>query len=254
METEKAIDIKHYYFLLKKRIWFILALVLICSVSTALVSVFFINPVYQASTKLIVNKAEESTMYQPLDLNAVNMNIKLIDTYKEIIKTPAIMDIVVKENPEFKLNSAQLINKVRVNSVNNTQVMTVSVNDYSYDKAVRVVNAISKVFQSEIPKIMKVDNVSLLNEAQIVDNPKPVSSSPIFNTFVSVLLSFLLAAMIVFIMDYLDDTVISEEDISKYLGLPTLSMIPRTRPEDLQSKSNRLRKETGESANVTVNQ
>lgn len=193
-------------------------------------------------------------MYQPLDLNAVNMNIKLIDTYKEIIKTPAIMDIVVKENPDFNLNSTQLINKVRVNSVNNTQVMTVSVNDYSYEKAVNVVNAISKVFQSEIPKIMKVDNVSLLNEAQIVKNPKPVSSSPLFNTLVSILLSFLLASMVVFIMDYLDDTVKSEEDISKFLGLPTLSMIPRTRPEDLQSKSNRVRKETGENANVTVNQ
>lgn len=193
-------------------------------------------------------------MYQQLDLNAVNTNIKLIDTYKEIIKTPAIMDVVVKENPDFKITTDQLINKVRVNSVNNTQVMTVSVNDYSHKKAVKLVNAISKVFQKEIPRLMKVDNVSLLNEAVFDDNPEPVSTSPYFNIMVSIMLSFLLISSIIFIIDYLDDTIKTEEDISKYLGLPTLSMIPRTRIEDLQPKSSRVRKDTGDKIDVTINE
>jgi capsular polysaccharide biosynthesis protein len=254
MGTEKTIDIKHYYWVLKKRIWLVVSFVAICAIVTGLISVFFIKPVYQASTKLIVNKAEESSMYQQLDLNAVNTNIKLIDTYKEIIKTPAIMDIVVKENPGFNISSSELIDKVKVNSVNNTQVMTVSVNDFSHANSVKIVNAISKVFQNEIPKIMKVDNVSLLNEARVVGNPKPVSTSPLFNVLVSVLLSFLLISSIVFIIDYLDDTVKTEEDISQILGLPTLSMIPRTRSEDLQPKSSRIRKDAGENSDGTVNE
>jgi hypothetical protein len=60
------------------------------------------------------------------------------------------------------------------------------------------------VFENEIPKIMKVDNVSLLNEARVVENPKPVSTSALFNVLVSVLLSFLLISSIVFIIDYLE--------------------------------------------------
>jgi capsular polysaccharide biosynthesis protein len=250
MAVEQSIDMKRYFRLLKRKIWLIFSFVVVCAVGSALISLFLMQPTYQASTKLIVNKSEDTTSLQQIDLNTVNANIKLIDTYKEIIKTPAIMDIVVTENPDFGLTSAQLINKVTVNSVNNTQVMTVSVTDYSYEKAVRIVNAISKVFQTEIPQIMKVDNVSLLNEAQLMDQPEPVSSSVVFNVIVTAFLSFLLIASIILIIDYFDDTLKNEEDVSKYLGLPTLSMIPRIREDDLQSKSSRSKKETGEHVHV----
>jgi capsular polysaccharide biosynthesis protein len=250
MAVEHSIDIKRYFRLLKRKIWLIISFVIVCAVGSALISLFLIQPTYQASTKLIVNKSEDATSLQQIDLNTVNANIKLIDTYKEIIKTPAIMDIVVAENPDFKLTSTQLINKVTVNSVNNTQVMTLSVTDNSHEKAVRIVNAISKVFQTEIPQIMKVDNVSLLNEAQFVQNPRPISTSITFNLIITIFLAFLLITTIIFIIDYFDDTLKNEEDVSKYLGLPTLSMIPRIREDDFKAKSGRSKKEIGEHVHV----
>jgi len=227
------LDLKDYIKIIRKRIWLILAFVLLCTLSTGIVSYFFMEPVYEASTKLIVNKSSEQQGLQQVDINSVNLNIRLIDTYKEVIKTPRIMDKVAKDYPQFNLNSDQLIKKVRVSSVNNTQVMTLIVQDNSYNKAADIVNAVSKVFQDQIPSIMKVDNVSLLNEATYLEKPTPVKPNPKLNIAISFVVSLMIAIGLAFLLEYLDDSIKTEDDIKQYLDLPTVAMIAKIKDEDL---------------------
>ncbi|WP_201319182.1 YveK family protein [Paenibacillus sp. EPM92] len=252
------LDLRDYIKIIRKRIWLILIFVLVCTISTGVVSYFFMAPVYEASTKLIVNKSNEQQGLQQVDINSVNLNIRLIDTYKEVIKTPRIMGKVAAEYPQFNLTAEQLIDKVRVSSVNNTQVMTLVVQDNSYNKAVDIVNAVSKVFQDEIPSIMKVDNVSLLNEAVYVDNPVPVKPNPNLNIAISLVVSLMMAVGLAFLMDYLDDSIKTEEDIKLYLDLPTVAMIARIKEEDMAgpkaASTSSRQGQVGEPSRVTINQ
>ncbi|MFK7696955.1 YveK family protein [Paenibacillus sp. HJGM_3] len=229
------LDLKDYIKIIRKRIWLIMVIVLCSCIATAVVSYMFIRPVYEASTKLIVNKSSDriGTTVDQLNINDINLNIRLIDTYKEIIKTPAIMEKVVAQYPGLSLTVNELIAKVRVSSVNNTQVMTLIVQDESYNKAAEIVNAVSKVFQSEITKIYKVDNVSMLNEAKPMDNPSPVKPNPKLNIAISLIVSLMAAIGIAFLLEYLDDTIKSEADVQKVLGLPTLAMISKIKEEDI---------------------
>lgn len=227
-------ELLRYWLVIKKRFWLIAASVILVTLTTAIISVYVLKPTYQASTKLIVNQSKDSPNTQSiLDFNAVNTNLKLVDTYKEIIKTPAIMDKVASQYPDLNMSSDQLINKIKVSSVNNTQVMTVIAEDLSYEKAALVVNAVSKVFQQEIPSIMKVDNVSILNEAQTKDRPSPVKPKPALNIAIGFVVSLMAAVGIAFLLDYLDDTLKTEEDIRDILDLPTLAVIARLRKEDI---------------------
>lgn len=226
------LDLKDYIRILRKRMWLIAAFVLICSLATAFISFTWLTPIYQASTKLIVNKSNESFATNQLDLNAVNLNIRLIDTYKEIIKTSAIMDKVVLEHPELGLTSDQLTSQVRVSSVNNTQVMTLSVQNPSYAKAAEIVNAISNTFIKEIPKLMTVDNVSLLAPADPGKSPSPVKPQPVLNTAIAFIISLMIAVGITFLIEYLDDSIRTEQDVEQYLGLPTIAMIPKVRDDE----------------------
>ncbi|WP_159882497.1 YveK family protein [Paenibacillus puerhi] len=252
------LDLKDYIKIIRKRIWLILAFVLLCTLATGIVSYFFMEPVYEASTKLIVNKSNEQQGLQQVDINSVNLNIRLIDTYKEVIKTPRIMDKVAKDYPQFNLNSDQLIKKVRVSSVNNTQVMTLIVQDNSYNKAADIVNAVSKVFQDEIPSIMKVDNVSLLNEATYLDNPSPVKPNPKLNIAISLVVSLMIAIGLAFLMEYLDDSIKTEDDIKQFLDLPTVAMIARIKEEDMlgtkAAPSTHKPGQVGETTRATINQ
>lgn len=249
------LDLRDYLKIIRKRVWMILAVVLVASAATGIYSFFFIKPVYEASTKLIVNKSNEGQgVAQSLDINSVNLNLRLIDTYKEVIKTPRIMDQVVKEHPELKLTAEQLIQKVRVSSVNNTQVMTLIVQDHSYEMAANIANAVSYVFQKEIPSIMKVDNVSLLNEALPKDHPAPVKPNPKLNIAISFIVALMLAIGIAFLLEYLDDSIKTEEDVEKYLGLPTLSAIIKVKEEDFVHTGSTSERKVSEASHVTASQ
>lgn len=251
------LDLKDYLKIIRKRLWLILAIVVISCVATGLVSYLMLTPQYQASTKLIVNKPNESAGVNALNINDVNLNIKIIDTYKEVIKTTHIMEMVANENPQFQMTAEQLIGKVTVSSVNNTQVMTLAVQDPSYEKAVSIVNAVSHIFQREISNIMKVDNVSILTEAKLSPVPAPISPKPKLNLALSFIVSLMAAMGLAFLLEYLDDTVKSEADIEQLLGIPTLTMISKIKPEDLQYEKTSVNKNLGEGAaqhaNATIN-
>lgn len=248
------IDLKDYIKIIKHRIWIILACVALTVSVTGIVSYLFIDPVYQASTKLIVNKTNEKTTINQLTTADVTLNIQLINTYKEIIKTPAIMGKVAEQYPQLGMSTQQLINAVKVSSVNNTQVMTVVVQDKSYERARNIVNAVSAVFKQEIPQIMKVDNVSLLNEALPESNPAPVKPNPILNIAIAFVVSLMVSVGVAFLLEYLDDTIKTEEDVAEFLGLPTIGLISKIKDEEASvDKTKSSNRKVGENTNVTTN-
>lgn len=249
-------DLRDIFRIIRKRIWLIaLIVVLICSL-VAVYSIFIKKPVFEASTKIVVNQTPTKSTVNQLDLNEINTNIQLINTYKEVIKTPAILDQVVDSYPEFKLTAEVLSKMVNVSSVNNTQVMTVVVRDISYVKAAEIANAISKVFQKEIPSIFNVQNVSILNEAKTEPTvrPQPVEPNILLNIVIGFMVSLLLGLGISFVLEYLDDTIKTEEDVKGFLEMPTLAMITRISQEDRESSTSRSQtlSRKGGNDNVTI--
>ncbi len=225
-------DLRDLMRIVWRRLWMIALIMVIAGGTAGAITFWFIPPVYEASTKLIVNKSAEEDGKAVINWDVVTVNIQLIDTYKELIKTSAIMDEVLARNPDLDLNREELIEKVNVSSVNNTQVMTVVVKDESYVTAARIVNDVSEVFQSKVIEILKVDNVTILNEASLEEDPYPVSPSVMMNVAISLILSVLFGLGLVFLLEHLDDSIKHEEDVEKTLGLPFLAAIDRMEKKD----------------------
>jgi capsular polysaccharide biosynthesis protein len=189
-----------------------------------------IEQMYTASTKIIVNQNENQSLAVQngrLDIGMINSDIQLIKTYKEIIMTPRIMNVVVQQYPQLQLTANELIHKIGVSSVNDTQVMSIYSIDSSYSRAANIVNAVSTVFQNEIPKLMKIDNVSILNAADPQANAAPIATNANFNIMISLVLSFMLGLGLAFLLDYIDDTVRTEADASGITGFPVMGSVPR---------------------------
>ncbi|GGF98599.1 YveK family protein [Paenibacillus abyssi] len=248
------LDLRYYVSLIRKRIWIVLLVIVLGAAASGLFSYMLLKPVYQAYTKLIVNSPNDQPGMLKLDLNAINTNISLINTYKEIIRTPAIMDVVVQKHPELGVTTEELMRKIRFSSVNGTQVITLAYQDTDYKKAARVVNSISEVFQQQISKIMRVDNVYLLHMADPAKLPAPVKPNPLLNIAISVVFSLLLGIGLVMLLDYFDDTIKNESDVQRYLGLPTLVMIPSIRQKDFKKRkaSATIPSKAGEASSVTT--
>ncbi|WP_082452035.1 YveK family protein [Paenibacillus ihuae] len=256
--SAQELDLRDYFQIVRKRLWMIVSIVIVVCLLAGVYSLYIKNPVYEASTKIIVNQTQQvqSTASQ-LDLNQINTNIQLINTYKEIIKTPAILDVVAKDYPQFNTTAEELLKKVNVSSVNNTQVMTLVVRDNSYQRAAEIVNAISLVFKQEIPSLFNVQNVSILNEAKLNPTvaPGPVEPNVVMNLAIAFIVSLMIGLGIAFLLEYMDDTLKTEEDIEKYLGLPTIAMITRLGQEETKStetQAQKLSRKAGDLEHVTA--
>jgi len=247
-------ELKQYWLIVKRRLLLIALIIAVACLAAGIYSNYFIKPQYQASAKLIVNQYKDSSSLLPsIDLGSINSTIGLIKTYKEIIRTPRIMKAVSKDYPDLNLSYGQLIGKVSVSSVNETQVMSISVRDESYEKAAKAANAVAVVFQKSVPELMKVDNVSVLDFADPEEQRAPVAPNPKLNIAVAFLFALMLGIGIAFLLDYLDDTIKTEEDIEALFGVPVLTAIPKFRESDAADRDGRDRiQATGRENHVSL--
>jgi capsular polysaccharide biosynthesis protein len=237
-----------------RRAWLIAIVVVTSCMATGLASYYLMNPIYEASTKLIVNKSSELDGVGNIAWDDLTVNIQLIATYKELILTKAIMDEVLLKNPDIGLTSEELVSKVNVSSVNETQVMTVVVKDGSYERAALIVNEVSHVFQAKVIEIMKVDNVTILNEASLTTVPFPISPNPVMNIIISLIVSTLFILCVIFVMAHLDDSIKTEHEIVQALGVPVLSIIHQVDKKDLSKhRASRSARKASEQTYVATN-
>ncbi|MCM3569387.1 YveK family protein [Neobacillus mesonae] len=245
---EETISLKELLETLRKRFRLIVSITLIAILVSGVISYFFLTPIYQASTQLLVNKSkDEQASYQISD---VQTNLQLINTYNVIIKSPAILEIVIKDL-NLDLTVSELNEKVTVANEKDSQVVNLSVQDSSATMAAKIANKTAEVFQKQISKIMKVDNVSILANAEVGENPSPIKPKPLLNIAIAAVVGFLVGVGVAFLLEYFDNTIKNEQEIENILGIPVLGTIPKMDESDvktvgknLQDRNTRLRGET----------
>lgn len=234
-------DMLAFAHVLKKRFWGIACVIAIGCALAAVYGIYVVTPTYTATTKMIVNKSSIAAGGEVLDLNSINTSIMLVNTYKEIIKTSVVLQRIVAEYPELRTSQAELAEKINVSVIAGTQLITVTVSDPSYIRAMQIANAVSEVFKSEIPSIMKVDNVTILNKPQPNDNPSPAGANIAFIVVLAFLASGLVAVGGVLLLENLDDTLKTEHDVRESFGLPVLISVTNIKRRDMKRNETRGR-------------
>ncbi len=230
---EETISLKELLQTLKKRLSLIAVITLLAVTVSGIISFFFLTPIYQASTQLLVNQSKnDQSMYS---VGEVQTNLQLINTYNVIIKSPAILDLVIDEL-NLDMTTAQLNGKITVQSEQNSQVVNIAVQDADANQAADIANKIAEVFTREITNIMKVDNVSILAKAVVVDNQSPIKPQPLLNVAIAMVVGLMAGVGLAFLLEYLDNTIKNEQDVEKTLGLPLLGVIAQIDDSHLQNK------------------
>jgi len=189
---------------------------------SGIVSYFFLTPIYQASTQILVNQAKNDQA--AYNYNEVQTNLQLINTYNVIIKSPAILD-KVSEQLKLDMTASELNGKITVASEKDSQVVNISVQDADAALAANIANKTAEVFQTEIVKIMSVDNVSVLAKATVAENQSPIKPQPLLNVAIAIVVGLMASVGLAFLLEYLDNTIKNEQDIEKLLELPILGVI-----------------------------
>ncbi|MBD7943260.1 MULTISPECIES: YveK family protein [Psychrobacillus] len=228
---EETITLQDIFKTLKKRLSLIIILTIIALAISAVVSYFVITPIYQSSTQILIN--QEKTEVNTFSSQDIETNLQLINTYNVIIKSPAILSLVIDEL-DLNTTPAALTNKITVNNAEDSQVVNITVQDPDPQRAVDIANKTAQVFQAQIKTLMQVDNVSVLTPAVLGDNPSPVKPDPMLNMAIAAVIGLMLGVGLAFLLEYLDTTVKTEEDIEELLNLPVLGLISNISEKDLQ--------------------
>jgi capsular polysaccharide biosynthesis protein len=240
---EETISLKELFLTLKKRLSLIAVITILFATISGLISYFYLTPIYQASTQILVNQSKD-------DQNAYNVgelqtNLQLINTYNVIIKSAAILDLVIEEL-NLNMTTSELEGKITVQSEQNSQVVNISVQDSNPNLAADIANTTVSIFQKEIKSRMQVDNVSVLAEARVLDNQSPIKPQPLLNIVIALVVGLMVGVGLAFLLEYLDNTLKTEQDIEQILGLPVLGAIPTIKESEtpeLRSSKKRTRGE-----------
>ncbi|PGT97404.1 YveK family protein [Bacillus cereus] len=231
---EETISLKELFHILKKRVAMILVISFGAAIVSAIISFFFMTPIYQSSTQILVNqKKQEGAMIQA---GEVQTNIQLTNTYKVIIKSPVILD-QVNEKLNLNMTAQALTGKINVANEKDSQVISVTVEDKDPKVARDIANATADVFKGEVAKIMSVDNVTVLSKAEVAENQSPIKPVPMRNVAIAFVFGLMAAVGLAFLLEYLDNTVKKEEDVENLLGLPVLGIVARMDEETTNVKS-----------------
>ncbi|MEK4867688.1 capsular polysaccharide biosynthesis protein [Bacillus sp. RC55] len=231
---EETISLKELFYILKKRLAMILVIAFGAAIVSAIISFFFMTPIYQSSTQILVNqKKQEGAMIQA---GEIQTNIQLTNTYKVIIKSPVVLD-QVNEKLHLNMTAQALTEKINVANEKDSQVISVTAEDKDPKLARDIANATADVFKGEVAKIMNVDNVTVLSKAEVGENQSPIKPRPMLNVVIAFFVGLMAAVGLAFLLEYLDNTVKKEEDVENLLGLPVLGIVARMDEETTNVKS-----------------
>ncbi|MEJ9314565.1 Wzz/FepE/Etk N-terminal domain-containing protein [Priestia megaterium] len=219
---EETISLRELFAVLRKRLWLIVLITIIAATVSAVISFFVLTPVYESKTQILVNQAKNDQ--QLYSNQTVQTNVQLINTYNDIITSPVILDKVIKELKLDK-SAGDLSGQIQVTSSQDSQVAQIVVQDTSAKRAADIANTTASVFQKQVPKLMNVDNVKVLSKAALGENPSPVKPQPLMNVAIAIVVGLMVGVGLSFLLEYLDNTLKTEQDIENILELPVMGVI-----------------------------
>lgn len=232
---EEEISLVELFGILKKRIAWIINATLLGVLLAAVYTFFVAVPEYSSTTQLIVNRTQQSEVIQQSDINT---NVQLINTYKDILKSPVVLDEVRKEL-DLDLTHNALSNKISIATQDNSQVFNIQVNDGNPFDAATIANTVASVFQEELPDIMNVDNVSVISES--VPNETPISPNNTLNLAIGLVLGGMIGVGLAFLLEFMDNTVKDETFIVEELGWTSLGIISEMTTDELTADGSQVK-------------
>lgn len=223
------IDLKEYLDIIWSRKWLIIGITLLAALISGLISFFVLQPVYEASTTIMIGKS--NTSEKSLQYDDLMLNQKLVNTYSEIIKSNTVLEDVIS-NLKLGESVTRLKENVKINPITDTEIIEIKVNNSDPVLSTNIANDLSEVSMQNVKRIMKIDNVQVIDKAEVPNYP--IKPNKVMNIVIASVLGLMLGIGIVFLKEYLDNTIKLPSDVEKYLELSVIGVIPLVRKEDLQ--------------------
>ena len=227
----EEINIKDFFNYLKKYILIICGVVVIFVIGVFIYDKSIKKPLYTTYTTIILTKSNETQTSTTITQNDILLNQKLVETYTRIIKSKLVLDQVISETG-ITYTAEELGQNVAVEAYENTEMLKISVTDSDPELAASIANSIAQVFSGEVAKIYQMNNISVIDIAQV---PEEVSNNTLTRDFfIALFISIFGSIGVIFIIYYFDDSIKLTDDLEEEIGMPVIAKVFKS---DIGSKN-----------------
>ena len=196
----------------------ILGLALAFAVAVGAATVFFVTPLYKATSIIYVLSPESI-----INVSSLQLGTALTSDYIKVFDMWEVHEEVLS-NLRLDYTYAQARNMLSVTNTQGTRMLDISVTSPSPSEAARMANEYANVASKYIQETMATDKPNIMSRA--LEPANPVSPRTGRNIALGFMGGALLGIAIVTVRTLTDDKLKTAEEIRQYTGLATLAVVP----------------------------
>lgn len=221
MEIEENIDIRRFIDIIfsKKKI---LVFIIIVSMAIGYVYSYHLKQdIYKSSETILLAQNEKDDMQ--ITQNDLNVNTNLITTYSNIARSYNVVETTIN-NLGIQIPISEVQNNIVVEEKKNTQIIEITIKNKNPEVAMKLTKELTKVFAEQVKNIYNLENINIIDEAEI--ESFPCNTNHVKDMSIFVIMGLGLIGVLVLIFYMFDDTIKQESDVVNYTGLQALGIIP----------------------------
>jgi len=221
MNEENVIRIEDIVDTLKKRWRMIVAITTIAVIFSGIMSFLINSPKYEVTTKLFIGK-ENSNDVKASDSDIL-MYQKLLKTYAEIISTNNLVEKAIDKDG-LNITSEEVLSGLTVTPRSDTQILEIKYTSDDKVLAKDIIDSITNEFIRSSAEFIPNGAVKIIESAKIPE--QPVNDNKKRNIAIAFLLGLMISIGLSFLIEFMDNTLKTKEQLEQILELPVIGAIP----------------------------
>lgn len=207
--------------ILKKGWKLMIIFMLLGAAAAYAISTYFITPMYSTNLSLYVTNS--SSMSGATSSSDLNYSSRLARTYIIILQETTVKEQVANKL-HSKVSAGQLGSMVKFEAVDNTEVIKISATSSQPELSAEICNVYGSIAPEVLQRVVKAGSVEIIGKARVPVTP--ISPNVQKNTMYGAIAGIAAAIVIVLLRVLIDNTVQSEEEFKRIVGIPVWASIP----------------------------
>lgn len=234
-EEEIVIDLKELIYTLLDKWLMIVISAFLCALIGMCASMFLMPEKFQSKTSIyIYNQQDDGMTYSDLQTGST-----LTKDYEVLIKGRTVLESVI-EKLDLDLSYGNLYGMVSVSVPDSTRIVEITVETTDPYLSREIADEVRETASANIAEVMGVDAVNVVEKANLPDKKSGPSIKKY--TVLGGMAGGVLVCSIIVVLFLFNDTIRTQDDVERYLGLSTLGIIPVNENADAGKKKRRFRK------------
>lgn len=232
------IDLLELFSVLLHWLWLIAIAAIVVGGIAFCISKFAIPEEFQSTTKVyVLNRTEgENDMPTYQELQA---STQLTKDYSEMITSRHVLEKVISDL-NLDMSYEGLKKRISVTTPSDSRIIQISVKDNDPGEAQRICRAVREESSEHIQNVMAIDAINIVDDANLPDHKSAPNNTK--NAIIGALIGGFLAALIVLIRHFMDDTIKTNDDVEEYLGISCLAIIPLDQAVNVEQQKGKKKK------------